>query len=83
MISGPSVNKHHLIPKTFGGREAVWMHRICHNKIHAVFSERELEHYYHTFERLLAHEDIRKFVVWVRKKPPEFYARHDPPRPRR
>lgn len=83
MVPGPSVNRHHLVPKTFGGTEIVEMHRICHSKIHAVFSERELAQHYHTFERLLAHEEIEKFVRWVRKQPPEFYNRNARPRERR
>lgn len=83
LVPGESVNRHHLVPKTFGGREAVWIHRICHNKIHAVFSERELEKYFHTFERLLAHEEIETFVRWVRKKEPTYYSRHDRPAHRR
>lgn len=49
------------------------MHRICHNKVHSVFTERELAKYYHTIERLLENEEIRKFVSWVQKKAPEFY----------
>jgi len=71
------------VPKTFGGTEIVDLHRICHNKIHAVFTERELAKHFHTFERLLEHEEIRKFVSWVRRKPPEFYSRHDLPAERR
>ena len=72
LIPGPSVNKHHLIPKTFGGSEAAWIHVICHSKIHSVFTERELLNEFHTFERLLEHEEIEKFVRWVRKKHPEY-----------
>lgn len=73
LVSGPSVNEHHLIPKTFGGKVVVRMHRICHNKIHSLWTERELLNYYHTFERIAEHEDIRKFVAWVKKKSPEYY----------
>jgi hypothetical protein len=76
LIAGPSINKHHLLPKTFGGRTAVFIHRVCHSKIHSLFTERELKAHYHTFESLLAHEEILKFVKWVRKKPPEFYTRN-------
>jgi hypothetical protein len=76
LIAGPSINKHHLTPKTFGGRVAVWIHRVCHSKIHSLFTERELKAHYHTFESLLSHEDIQKFVTWVRKKPPEFTAKN-------
>ncbi len=76
LIDGPSVNEHHLVPRSHRGRETVRMHRICHNKIHAVFTERELAQYYHSAERLLEHEDIRKFVNWVKKKDPMYYDVH-------
>jgi hypothetical protein len=49
------------------------MHKICHNKIHAVLTEKELRDYYHTIERLQGHEEIAKFIKWVKKKPAEFY----------
>lgn len=71
------IQEHHLVPKTFKGRETVKIHQICHQKIHATFSERELLHYYHTAERLLEHEQIQKFVAWVKKKPIEFYDKND------
>ncbi|WP_334188402.1 HNH endonuclease [Noviherbaspirillum sp.] len=76
LIDGPSVNEHHLVPRTYRGRVTVRMHRICHNKIHSVFSEKELADYYHTPDRLLENEEICKFVKWVRKKDPGFYDRH-------
>jgi hypothetical protein len=83
MIPGPSVNEHHLVPKSRRGRDTVTMHRICHSKIHSVFSERELADYYHTCERLLENEDIRKFVAWVRKKDPQYVGRNAAPSRRR
>lgn len=73
LIDGPSVDGHHLVPKTFGGKEVVILHKVCHHKIHSVFTERELLHDYNTIERLLQHEEIQKFVRWVRKKDPEYY----------
>jgi hypothetical protein len=72
LIEGPSVNEHHLLPKTFKGKETVLIHKICHSKIHSVFTERELLNFYHTIDRLLAHEEIAKFVNWVQKKDPEY-----------
>lgn len=66
-------NKHHLIPKTFKGTETVTLHRMCHRKIHSVFTERELLNTYHTIETLLSHEEIQKFVKWVANKDPDFY----------
>lgn len=74
MISGFSIDKHHFIPKTFKGVETVLIHRICHQKLHATFTEREMKNHYHTIERLLEHEEVQKFVKWVSKKDPEFYA---------
>jgi hypothetical protein len=68
-------SKHHLIPKTFKGKEIVLLHRVCHRQIHANFTERELLNYYNTIERLLENENIRKFVDWVKNKPPDFHVR--------
>ena len=73
---GNDHNKHHLIPKTFKGKETIDLHRICHNKIHSVFTERELKRYYHTIERLLENEEIQKFVKWLQNKHPDFYESH-------
>ena len=68
-------NKHHLVPLSKGGKHTptILLHKICHDKIHAVFPEIELKRYYYTIERLQEHEEIRKFLKWVHKKEPEFY----------
>ena len=68
-------DNHHLKPKTFKGRDTVPLHKICHNIIHATFTERELQRYYHTIERLREHEDIQKFIKWVQTKPIDFYMK--------
>ena len=39
---GPSVDEHHLVPRSEGGKSKALIYRICHRKIHATFSEREL-----------------------------------------
>lgn len=53
------------------------MHDICHAKIHHTFTEAELLNYYHTFDRLLEHEQIQKFVAWIKKKELSFYDKND------
>lgn len=68
-------DKHHLIPKSRKGTDVVVIHKICHNKIHSVFTEKELEDYYHTIPRLLENEYIQAFVKWVSKKDPNFYEK--------
>lgn len=60
-----------------------YIHRVCHSKIHSVFTNKELERGLHTFEALRAHEDIQRFVTWVRKKPPTFIGRNKRARRRR
>jgi hypothetical protein len=72
LIGHFSVDEHHLIPKSYGGKEKIPLHRICHQKIHSLFKESELKNYYHTWERILEHPDIQKFVSWVKKRPIEF-----------
>lgn len=76
IVDGISSDEHHLVPRTFKGRETIRLHRVCHQKIHSVLTERELLNYYHTIERLLEREEIQTFVKWVSKKPPEYYDSH-------
>jgi hypothetical protein len=79
MVMGhSSVNQHHLIPKSLGGTETISMHRICHHKIHSLFTERELKNSYFTVESIVSHSEIVKFIKWVQKKPAKFYDRNDP-----
>ena len=66
---------HHLVPKSKGGRETEYLHRICHRQIHALLTETELARRYNTVEDLLAHPGIASFVNWVRTKPDDFYER--------
>ena len=82
---------HHLKPKTFKTRtkevhdkdNLVRIHRVCHQKIHATFPEPDLLNYYHTVERIVEHEEIKKFVKFVSKKPPEWYDKNDETRERK
>jgi len=48
------------------------VHRICHQKIHQTIPEKELARRYHTWEALSEHPEIRAFISWVKKRPPEF-----------
>ncbi len=71
MLPG-SANFHHLVPKSLGGRETVQLHRICHDKIHATLSERDLARDYPTIKALLSHPEIRRFVTWIKRRPAGF-----------
>jgi hypothetical protein len=73
-----NISKHHLIPKSRGGKhtDTVLIHNICHQKIHSLFTEKELKEEYHTIDKLTAHEEMQKFIKWVSKKSSNFYQRN-------
>ena len=80
MVPGPSLDRHHTLPRSHGGSATVTMHKICHRAIHAMLSERELAEDFAggasgDFARLRAHPPLAQFVAWVRKRPPEYYDR--------
>lgn len=70
-------DEHHLIPLAKDGKytEKILIHRICHEKIHSIWREVELANYYHTVARIKLHPDMQKFIKWIAKKNPEFYAK--------
>jgi hypothetical protein len=70
-------NLHHLLPLSKGGKgtTTVLLHKICHDKIHSVFTEMELKRHYNTIERLKENSEIVNFIQWVEKKEPQFYDR--------
>ena len=69
---GETVDRHHWIPKSRGGRDIALLHRICHRMIHRVFSHSELERYYNSAETIREHPDMQRFISWVRKKDPGY-----------
>ncbi len=68
-------DKHHLIPKSKGGKDTVFIHRICHSKIHSVLTRSQLAKGYYEIGKLKEHPEITKFVNWISSKPPSFYSR--------
>lgn len=79
MVEGPSLDRHHLIPKSKKGTEMELCHMVCHRKIHSVFTDWELMQHWHTWPRIRVHHEIVTFVKWVRKqfkRDPEFIDRH-------
>lgn len=71
------------MPKSEGGRQTHTVHRVCHVKIHASFSEKELAREFHTWQALRSHPEIAAFIRWVARKPPEYYDRSVKPARRR
>jgi hypothetical protein len=70
-----NIDRHHLMPRAYKGKGQFPIHKICHRKIHSLFTERELRDRYHAWEALRRHDDICNFIAWVSRKPPGHYAR--------
>lgn len=64
------VSKHYLIPKSRGGKhtDTILIHNICHQKIHSVFTEKELRDEFHKVDKLTEHEEMRKFRRFIAQK---------------
>jgi len=71
---GTTIEWHHPVPKSRGGRERVPIHPICHRTIHATFSNSELARTYASADALRAHPELARFVTWVAGKDPDFHA---------
>lgn len=72
---GACAEKHHLVPRSQGGRETVDVHPICHRKIHSLFRERELAQAYATPTALRAHPEMAALIRWIANKPADFHKR--------
>jgi hypothetical protein len=75
LIPGPTIDAHHLLPRSQGGTDTVILHRICHQAIHATLSEPELARDFRTIEALRQHPDLARFIAWVRKRPVDYLDR--------
>ncbi len=70
---GRRVERHHVVPKSKGGREVVPVHPICHRKIHKVFSNTELAAFA-SLEPIKDVPEMARFIRWLARKPPDFHA---------
>ncbi len=73
MWNDNSSDRHHFYPKCKGGKETEWVHRVCHRKIHSIFTENELAKKYNNADLIREHPEIIKFIKWISKKEPNFY----------
>ena len=67
------VSDHHLVPRSRGGRHehTLPICNDCHNAIHALFSNIELERSYSTVDALLANERFAKHVRFLKRQSPD------------
>ena len=83
MIEGPSVDRHHWVPRKEGGIEATFLHVVCHRMIHRLFDEKALAADFTDPAALREHPDIQRFVAWVRRQPADYVDWPKSPRGRR
>ena len=76
MWAGPSIDRHHFVPRSQGGKESEYVHKICHRKLHSMFTEKELAREYSDAETVRANPEIQKFLKFLRNKPPDFNSRN-------
>lgn len=82
---GGQMQIHHLLPRTFRSRTSdvhlkdnkIIIHKMCHQKIHATFSEHELFVMYRDVDTIINHPEMQKFVKWIGKKPIDFYSKNN------
>lgn len=74
-IPSAQMDAHHLIPRSKGGRETQYLHRICHRQIHALFTETELAKRLNSADAIRQHPQMHRFIEWVKNKPDGFYER--------
>lgn len=70
-----AINQHHFVPKSKGGRVQEYAHRICHDQIHALWTEAQLSKEFSDPDAIKADPDMQKFITWVQKKDPLFYQK--------
>lgn len=77
LIKAKFIDQHHLIPKAKNGKytDKITIHRICHEKIHSIWSESELASYYNTPKRIKEHSDMQTFIKWIKTKSCDFYTK--------
>lgn len=84
--TGVKTTKHHLYPKMVvtrhslreqmrkDGRSREEISMICtpcHRQIHRIFKEKELAFELNSIEKIASHPEVKKFVKWIKKQPPE------------
>ena len=40
----------------------------CHDQVHAILTEKQLERDWNTVEKLKSHPEMQKFAVWIKTK---------------
>lgn len=61
--------KHHLTPRSKGGKETIDCCFTCENYLHKTFTNNELRDTYNSVESILNSEKFQLFLKWRKKQP--------------
>lgn len=71
---GETVEWHHPVPKSRGGKGKEPVHPICHQTIHANFTNAQLGRMGGDVTAIRANEAVAKFLGWIADKPADFHV---------
>jgi DNA-directed RNA polymerase subunit RPC12/RpoP len=60
------VSKHHIVPKSEGGRDTVDLCAACHKTLHSFFTNETLSAHLNTLEALRQDPDIARYLRCLR-----------------
>ena len=63
------ITRHHLIPRSEGGREVVDLCIPCHKTLHTFFRNQTLLVELHTLDALRWQPEIVRYLKWIRTQP--------------
>ncbi len=78
-----NLTKHHLVPKSRGGKTTEKICRTCHRQLHALFTNKELARELNSVEALKENKDVQKYLSWVKNRNPDQYFRGNLPKERK
>jgi 5-methylcytosine-specific restriction enzyme A len=63
------VTRHHIVPKSEGGKDTVDLCPACHKTLHSFFTNETLSKELSSIDALKQDPDIRCYLAWIRKQP--------------
>lgn len=72
------IRKHHVIPRSKGGRIVVKSCEVCESFIHKTWDHGQLRDVYNSVESILKTEKFQKFLKWRLKQSPTVLFKSQP-----
>ncbi len=63
------VTRHHIVPRSEGGKQTVALCSACHKTLHGFFTNETLAKELSSIDALRQDPDVRRYLPWVRRQP--------------